>query len=310
MGRLLITGENTIEAYTHPVIYEKEEVDYEEMTGMWIDNETFECTVMSSIPWPVPVGNLCIIKPGEYDWSSVEEEILTVRIPYSLLKESTKYNFTFSYYATKGFYWKHEDSIYFKTYELTGNNKDDAEDICRSFVFVDVNNNGIINNKEYPIYSPEVIVAGEGRIITPYVNNYDSWIPQTISFTTPSDFNNLRRNHVELSFIGRGMKKLKLKGISLMSASGGIIESSTPKIDTETKEHATKITVNYNKFDMEFSYINPMNVINVTDLRDKLLSVAERYKIDVLKVNNRYTINMCNLGFDASVAYKKETEKK
>ena len=27
-------------------------------------------------------------------------------------------------------------------------------------------------------------------------------------------------------------------------------------------------------------------------------------KIDVLKVNNRYTINMCNLGFDASVAYK------
>ena len=31
---------------------------------------------------------------------------------------------------------------------------------------------------------------------------------------------------------------------------------------------------------------------------------GENKKIDVLKVNNRYTINMCNLGFDASVAYK------
>lgn len=31
---------------------------------------------------------------------------------------------------------------------------------------------------------------------------------------------------------------------------------------------------------------------------------GESRKIDVLKVNDRYTINMCNLGFDASVAYK------
>ena len=31
---------------------------------------------------------------------------------------------------------------------------------------------------------------------------------------------------------------------------------------------------------------------------------GENRVIDVLKVNNRYTINMCNLGFDASVAYK------
>lgn len=31
---------------------------------------------------------------------------------------------------------------------------------------------------------------------------------------------------------------------------------------------------------------------------------GENKVIDVLKVNDRYTINMCNLGFDASVAYK------
>ena len=35
----------------------------------------------------------------------------------------------------------------------------------------------------------------------------------------------------------------------------------------------------------------------------KILSGKSR-KIDVLKVNDRYTINICNLGFDATVAYK------
>lgn len=33
-------------------------------------------------------------------------------------------------------------------------------------------------------------------------------------------------------------------------------------------------------------------------------------KIDLLKVNGRYTINMCNLGFDASVAYNMQKFKK
>lgn len=52
-----------------------------------------------------------------------------------------------------------------------------------------------------------------------------------------------------------------------------------------------------NDFVKVFGKINHFNDLS------KILTGTSK-KIDVLKVNNRYTINMCNLGFDASAAYK------
>ena len=76
------------------------------------------------------------------------------------------------------------------------------------------------------------------------------------------------------------ISNLKIKDISFVSSTGTIIETDKGKVDTEKKEHSTSITVFYNKFDMEFNYINPIMVANIIDLRNKLLLIAKRYEIN------------------------------
>lgn len=269
-GSLLSPGENKIEAFTRPIIYGESDVDYEELYGTWLTNELYEsASIMDGIPWPLQMGDASIILPTDYSWDDVERNVLRILIPYNLLKPSTKYYFDFKYLVPTGF--KFTDRVY---------NHNNLIQICQSLVQVEINNNGVIRNENYVVYSPKVKITGTDTLLCDSVDLYNKWISERITITTPASFEEMNKNNIEILFGGRGISNLKIKDISFVSSTGTIIETDKGKVDNEKKEHSTSITVFYNKFDMEFNYINPIMVSNIIDLRNKLLSIAKRYEIN------------------------------
>ena len=66
-----------------------------------------------------------ILKPATKSWADVEGDILTVKIPYALLKHNKEYNFKFSYFADDGFFFEEPGTI----------TNSDLEDLCEACLF-------------------------------------------------------------------------------------------------------------------------------------------------------------------------------
>jgi hypothetical protein len=278
-GRFLSIGDNKIEAFTSPYIYDKETIDYDELNGYWLSNTLFYSN--SIMPFN-PFRNT-IIKPATETWDNVESTILSIKIPYKLLNANTAYDLTFSYFADTGFKYEKGHTV---------SNNEDLANLCSAIVFLDVDNknNNLISLKYSMsdiIYRPQYTFIGNNITESPEVNNYNKWRTSTISFTSPNatklESLDDANEFITINITARGINILKLKDLKLVSSNGKhIIDMSKGKTDETIIENKTSITVSFvGSITVDFGYLNPLLQKDMIDFRTYLEMIANYYKVTV-----------------------------
>lgn len=278
-GRFLSIGENRIEAFTTPYLYDMNDhgIDYLEQQSYWISDTTlYSMPIMPYNPF-----RDSMIKPSDESWDKVEGDILTIKIPYALFKPNKEYSFKFSRFVDEGFFYNEIGTI----------SSSDVSNLCSSYVYVDVThgNNliGVSNTKNNVIYSPSYRVTSNINQVVSAVNNYNKWITQTIKFTTPSTEKLIELDKdnqaIAIDISVRGISILKLKDFTLTSTDGSHnIDTNKGSIDISVKENTKSIKVLYQgSIDIDFGYINPLNYKDMMDLRDYLKAIATIYGVTV-----------------------------
>ena len=275
-GRFLSIGENKIEAFTSPYLYNNDVIDYNEIQSYWISDTTlYSMPIMPFNPF-----RNSIIKPPDKDWTEVEGDILTVKIPYGLFKPNKEYKFTFSHHADKGFLYEDESII---------SNAADVQNICSSYMFLNVIDPGSTSlrySSNNLLYSPCYILASSSKKINE-VNNYDKWIKDEVIFTTPNEDKLIEldkdNKYIQIDIRVRGVNVLKLKDFKLYSSDGShTIDTDKGEIDVSVKENRYSITVLYQgSIDINFGYINPLSYKDMMDLRDYLQAIGTIYGVNV-----------------------------
>ena len=75
-GRFLSIGENRVEVFTTPYLYDNEMIDYLEHQAYWISDTTlYSMPIMPYNPF-----RDSILKPASKSWEEVEGDILTIKI--------------------------------------------------------------------------------------------------------------------------------------------------------------------------------------------------------------------------------------
>lgn len=274
-GKFLSIGENIVKVYTTPYVYDNDVVDYIEHEGEWISDSTFY-----SMPiMPYNLFGRSILKPSNRQWSEVEDNVLTIKIPYRLLKNNKTYDFKFSYYADTGFFYELPGTI-----ETTSN----LNDLCSSYMFTSVKHDLGLNNLAYSeknlLYSPAYTVASTGANVKE-VNNYESWHGTKISFTVPSGLTEEQKKdkYIETTVRVRGINVLKLNNFTLKSTDGTHdIDLNKGSLDSAVKENMQTLTLSREAdLQVDLNYIDPLSYLDMYDLREILKSVARVYKIDI-----------------------------
>ena len=274
-GKFLSIGENTVKVYTTPYVYDNDVVDYIEHEGEWISDSTFY-----SMPiMPYNLFGRSILKPSDRKWSEVEDNVLTIKIPYRLLKNNKTYDFKFSYYADTGFFYELPGTI-----ETTSN----LNDLCSSYMFTSVKHDLGLNNLTYSeknlLYSPAYTVASTGANVKE-VNNYESWHGTKISFTVPSGLTEEQKKdkYIETTVRVRGINVLKLNNFTLKSTDGTHdIDVNKGSLDSTVKENTQTLTLSREaNLQVDLNYIDPLSYLDMYDLREILKSVARVYKINI-----------------------------
>ena len=274
-GKFLSIGENTIKVYTTPYVYDNDVIDYIEHQGEWISDSTFY-----SMPiMPYNLFGRSILKPSNRQWSEVEDDVLTIKIPYRLLKNNKTYDFKFSYYADTGFLYELPGTI-----ETTSN----LNDLCSSYMFINVKNDLGLNNLTYSeknlLYSPAYTVASTGVNVRE-INNYESWWGTKISFTVPSGLTEEQKKdkYIETTIRVRGINMLKLNNFTLKSTDGTHdIDLNKGSLDSTVKENMQTLTLlREANLQVDLNYIDPLSYLDMYDLREILKSIARVYKLDV-----------------------------
>ncbi len=153
LDNFLKIGKNTIKAYTNA--YKLIEIPNSEQSvptfshgnqkGSWVSFNEFKSDVlMRSMPW---TNNEVVCKPSSANWASSQNDVITIKIPYKILKNSASYTLSLKVKATPGFLWEN------KTYNISQSNKNN---ICKSFVNITPSGTGITAGQvSTPIYSPQ-----------------------------------------------------------------------------------------------------------------------------------------------------------
>ena len=278
-GRFLSIGENKIEAFTTPYLYDMADhgIDYLEQQSYWISDTTlYSMPIMPYNPF-----RDSIVKPSNESWEKVEGDILRIKIPYALFKPNKEYQFKFSRFVDEGFYYDEIGTI----------SDSDVANLCSSYVYVNMkhggNLTGVNYNKERVIYSPAYRVSSNINQLISAVNNYNKWITQTIKFTTPSkeklielDENN---QAITIDISVRGISIIKLKDLTLNSTDGSHnIDTNKGNLDKSVRENVKSIKVLYQgSIDIDFGYINPLNCKDMMDLRDYLKAIGTIYGVTI-----------------------------
>lgn len=152
LDNFLKVGKNTVKAYTNA--YKLEEIPNSEQSvptfchdnqkGSWISfNEFKSDTLMRSMPW---ANNEVVCKPSDANWAASQSDVMTIKIPYKILKNNGSYTISMKVKATAGFLWDN------KTYNISKSNKDN---VCKSFINITPSGAGITASQVHtPIYSP------------------------------------------------------------------------------------------------------------------------------------------------------------
>jgi hypothetical protein len=273
-GRFLSIGENTIEAFTTPYLYDNELVDYTEHQSYWISD-----TTLYSMPiMPYNLFRNSMLKPSASTWDSVEGDILTIKIPYQVLKPNKEYSFTFSYFADSGFFYDEVGTI----------TNSDLENLCQACLFIEADAKDIIAlgySKQNIIYSPSYCLITNTANAVQEVNNYNKWLKNKITFVTP-DMNKMieldkENANITIDFKVRGINVLKMKDFTLVASDGShTVDVDKKTLDVSNKENAKSIKLFYQgSIDMKFGYINPLSYKDQMDLRDYLKAICTIYGI-------------------------------
>ena len=273
-GRFLSIGENTIEAFTTPYLYDNELVDYTEHQSYWISD-----TTLYSMPiMPYNLFRNSMLKPAASTWDSVEGDILTIKIPYQVLKPNKEYSFTFSYFADSGFFYDEVGTI----------TNSDLENLCQACLFIEADAKDIIAlgyNKQNIIYSPSYCLITNTANAVQEVNNYNKWLKNKITFVTPGADKMIELDkenvNITIDFKVRGINILKMKDFTLVASDGShTVDVDKKTLDVSNKENAKSIKLFYQgSIDMKFGYINPLSYKDQMDLRDYLKAICTIYGI-------------------------------
>ena len=273
-GRFLSVGENKIEAFTTPYLYDNEMIDYLEHQSYWVSDTTLYS--MPIMPYN-PFRN-SILKPATKSWADVEGDILTIKIPYALLKPSKEYIFKFSHFADDGFFFEEPGTI----------TSSDLEDLCEACLFTNVDAVDLIGinyNQKNIIYSPSYCLITNSANIVQEINNYNKWIQNQIRFTTPNESKMIEldkeNENIIIKLKVRGINILKIKDITLASSDGSHkVDTDKGTLDVAIRENKKSITVFFQgSIDIKFGYINPLSYKDMMDLRDYLKALSSVYGV-------------------------------
>ena len=219
-----------------------------------------------------------MLKPPASTWDSVEGDILTIKIPYQVLKPNKEYSFTFSYFADSGFFYDEVGTI----------TNSDLENLCQACLFIEADAKDIIAlgySKQNIIYSPSYCLITNTANTVQEVNNYNKWLKNKITFVTP-DMDKMieldRENvNITIDFKVRGINILKMKDFTLVSSDGShTVDVDKKTLDVSNKENAKSIKLFYQgSIDMKFGYINPLSYKDQMDLRDYLKAIGTIYSV-------------------------------
>lgn len=273
-GRFLSIGENNIEAFTTPYLYDNEMIDYLEHQSYWVSDTTlYSMPIMSYNPF-----RNSILKPATKSWADVEGDILTIKIPYALLKPNKEYVFKFSRFTDDGFFFEETGTI----------TNSDLENLCEACMFTNVDAmdvTGLKYNQKNIIYSPAYCLITDAANTVQEVNNYNKWIQNQISFTTPSESKLIEldkeNKNVIIDIKVRGINILKIKDITLVSSDGSHkVDTNKGTLDVSVRENRKSITVLFQgTMDIKFGYINPLSYKDMMDLRDYLKGLSSVYGV-------------------------------
>jgi hypothetical protein len=144
---------------------------------------------------------------------------------------------------------------------------------------------GLKYNQKDIIYSPAYCLITDAANTVQEVNNYNKWIQNQISFTTPNESKLIEldkeNKNIIIDIKVRGINILKIKDITLVSSDGSHkVDTNKGTLDVSVRENRKSITVLFQgTMDIKFGYINPLSYKDMMDLRDYLKGLGSIYGV-------------------------------
>ena len=274
--KILLPGDNKIEAYTCPYNYGDPYIDFKEFNGDWVSGNSF----ISNSIMPYNSYRRSILRPDSVaNWEEVSSDVLEMQIPYSKLTPENEYEIIFNSHVDSGFEYEYDN------YEI---HSADENYLCNSYMFIDVTHSYLKNvnyTRENLIYRPHYKIMETNKEFDE-VNNYNKETANSIKFKAPtkSIMDSLDQDECfSILISARGVNKLKLQNMFLRNINSGEKQelSSSKELNSQIKENLISINLKYAALNLKLNYIDPLIYDDMMMLRNYLFELATQYGVNI-----------------------------